>query len=84
MEMTERRDAAILWTCNSAGSVQEVAERFGLEFFTQPKRKVDFKTIKTIEETAGHVVVQFKLQGGIKIYRLTGRSPGLWDVKLAD
>ena len=73
-----------IWRCSSTGSVEEVAARFGLEFFSSPKRKVDRKTIRTVNETPGNVTAQFRLQGGIKTYQLTGRAPGNWEVEVVD
>lgn len=80
--MNATNSETIIWTCNSTGSIEEIADRFGLEFFSSPKRQVDRKTVKTISETPGSVVVQFRLKGGIKTYQLTGRAPDYWQVEV--
>lgn len=74
----------ILWSTYSTGSVEEVAAIFGREYFTQPERLIDKKTLKTIEQTAGKIVAQFKLKGGIRTYQLTGLAPGNWQVEVVE
>lgn len=70
----------MLWSLHTRASSEEVAQQFAAEFFDQPAQVREFQT----ELNFGFGFRGFfRVTGCHRLYRLLGRYPGIWVVKLA-